>query len=173
MELEHGGGVRVMAIHGQVSQTQSHLRSNAGMQQTCQPTNIRLVGQSLEGGPAVTWFIAVRQGTIVRREVRPAPDMDCTDAPGVEDVGVEADQGTAGEGLGSVVRLSDGDVSNFHVSLEHDGRPSYDGLVKQLCKFSLIRVECVEQALRVMHAIKHAYARQRYPSLSMSNSACL
>ena len=126
MELEHGGGVRVIAIHGQVSQAQSHLRSIAGMQQTCQPVNIRLVGQPLEGGPAVMLSIAVRRGTIVRLEVRPAPDVVYADghvlghAPGVEAVGVEANQGTAGEGLGSVVRLSDGGVSNFHVSLEHD-----------------------------------------------------
>ena len=85
--------------------------------------------------------------------------------PGVQAVGVEADQGTAGEGLGSVVRLSDGGVSNFRMSLEHDGRSSYDGLIQQLCEFSLIRVERVEQALRVTHAITHAYARQRWPVL--------
>ena len=171
MELEHGGSVRVVAIHGQVSQAQSYLRSIASMQQTCQPANIHLVGQPLEGGPAVMQSIAVRQGTIVCREVRPAPDVACTNghvvghAPGVEAVGVEANQGTAGEGFGSIIRLSDGGVSNFCVSLEHDGRPSYDGLVQQLHKVSLIRVECVEQALRVTHAITHAYARQRWPVL--------
>ena len=173
MEMEHGGGVRVIAIHGQVSQAQSHLRSIAGMQQTCQLANIRLVGQPLEGGPAVTRSIPVRQGTIVRREVRPAPDMACADghvlghAPGVEAVGVEANQGMAGEGLGSVGRLSDGGVSNFRMSLEHDGRPSYDGLVQQLRKVSLIRLERVEQGLRVTHAITHAYARQRWPVLEL------
>ena len=145
MELEHGGGVLVIAIHGQVSQPQSHLRSIASMQQTCQPTNLHHVGQPLEGVPTVTRSIAVHQGTIVHREVRPTPGVTCANghvrghAPGVKAVGIKANQGKAGEGLGSIVRLSDGGVSNFHVSLEHDGRPSYDGHVHQLHEVSLIR----------------------------------
>ena len=96
MELEHGGDARVIAIHGQVSQAQSHLRSVASMQRTRQPADVRLVGQPVEGGPAVTRSIAVRHGTIVHSEVRPAPDVACADRhvlghiPGVETVCVKA-----------------------------------------------------------------------------------
>ena len=110
-------------------------------------------------------------GHHLRCKVRPAPDVACADghvlghAPGVKAVGIKANQGTAGEGLGSVIRLSDGGVSNFRVSLEHDGRPSYDGHVQQLRKVSLIPVERVEQALHVTHAISHVYARQRWAVL--------
>ena len=108
---------------------------------------------------------------MVRCEVRPAPDMACANghvlghAPGVKTVGVKANQGAAGEGLGSVIRLLDGGVSNFHMSLEPDGKPSYDGHVQQLLEVCLIRAECVEQALYVTHAITHAYARQRWAVL--------
>ena len=109
MELEHGGGVWVIAIQRQVSQAQSHLRSIFGMQQTCQPVDICLIGQPLERGPDVMQSIAVCQGTIVCREVRPAPDVACADghvlghAPRIKAVGIKANQGTAGEGSWMVV----------------------------------------------------------------------
>ena len=169
----HGTGTQWRCPGDSNPQAQSHLRSIAGMQQTCQPVDICLVGQPLGGGPAVTRSIAVRPGTIVRLEVRPAPYVACADghvlghATWVKAVGVKANKGTAGEGLGSVIRLSDGGVSNFCVSLEHDGRPSYDGLVQQLREISLILVERVEQALCLAHAITHAYARQGWAILEL------
>ena len=75
VELEHHGGVWIIAFHRQVPQAESHLRFVGGMQQALQPKEFRLVGQPLEWGLAVALPIAMGRALIIQAIAQFAPDL--------------------------------------------------------------------------------------------------
>ena len=78
----------------------------------------------------------------------------------VQRICIKADQGTTGKRLGTIVRRPNGGEADLRMSLDHDGRSSYDGRVHRLHKVSLFLAERGEQALGAVHALTHAYAWQ-------------
>ena len=81
--------------------------------------------------------------------------------PWVQRICIKASQGMTGKQLNTIDRCLDGDEADLRLSLEQDGRPFYDGRVRQIYKVGLFLAKHVEQALGAMHAIMHAYAGQR------------
>ena len=114
---------------------------------------LHLVGQPLEGGPAVIQSTAMGHGLSIQVVVRLTPDVVNQDghvlchAPWIQQISIKASQGTTGNCLGAIVRRLDGSEADLCMSLEHDGRSSYNGPVHHLHKVGLFQSKHVEQVL--------------------------
>ena len=121
MELEHCSCVRMIAAHGQVPHAQWHLRPVGGMQQALQLVGFCLVGQPLEGGPAMAWPISVGHALGIQAIVWLALDLAGPDGhflchgPGLKLISTKTNQGATGERLGTILSCPHSSEANLCV----------------------------------------------------------